>query len=50
MISVISTQQYCCEDISKIANYDKAVLDADEIWVVHHRLEIQKTTHCPLMN
>lgn len=42
MISVISTQQYCCEDISHIENFDKAVLDADEIWTVHHRLEIQK--------
>ena len=30
---------YCCEDISKIENYDKAVNDEIQIWDCHHRLE-----------
>lgn len=32
---------YCCEDLNKIENYDKAINDKDEIWVCHHRLEIE---------
>lgn len=31
-------QEYCCEDISKIENYDKAMAD-DEQWDCHHRRE-----------
>jgi len=32
---------YCCEDLSLIENYDKAINDNVEIWRCHHRLEIQ---------
>lgn len=32
---------YCCEDLSLIENYDKAVNDNTQIWRCHHRLEIQ---------
>jgi hypothetical protein len=31
--------KYCCEDISKIENYDKAIVDTNHIWDCHHRLE-----------
>ena len=31
---------YCCEDLSLIENYDKAIKDNVEIWRCHHRLEI----------
>lgn len=27
---------YCCEDISKIENYDEAAKDLSQIWHVHH--------------
>ena len=32
--------KYCCEDISLIENYDKAVNER-ELYCIHHRLEIQ---------
>lgn len=32
---------YCCEDLSLIENYDKAINDNTQIWDCHHRLEIQ---------
>ncbi len=32
---------YCCEDLSLIENYDKAINDSNQIWRCHHRLEIQ---------
>jgi hypothetical protein len=32
---------YCCEDISLIENYDKAISDNTQSWRCHHRLEIQ---------
>ena len=31
---------YCCEDISLIENYDKAIADKTQTWVCHHRREI----------
>lgn len=31
---------YCCEDISQIENYEKAVNDKTQMWVCHHRNEI----------
>lgn len=31
-------KKYCCEDISLIENYDKAINDT-EMWNVHHRRE-----------
>lgn len=30
---------FCCEDISKIENYDKAIADKNHIWHCHHRFE-----------
>lgn len=30
---------YCCEDLSKIENYEKAKADKDNMWCIHHRLE-----------
>lgn len=41
MISKTRIEKYCCEDISKIENYDKAMADTTQVWDCHHRLEIQ---------
>ena len=41
MISKKNCKAYCCEDLSKIENYDKAVADTTQVWVCHHRLEVQ---------
>ena len=41
MIDIRSAKAYCCEDISKIENYDKAESDKTQTWIVHHRDEIQ---------
>lgn len=41
MISKRMAKEFCCEDISKIENYDKAIADQTQTWDVHHRLEIQ---------
>ncbi len=30
---------FCCEDISKIENYNLALKDEFKSWVIHHRLE-----------
>lgn len=30
---------YCCEDISKVENFDKWMTDTTQTWVCHHRLE-----------
>lgn len=38
MINVRTAKTYCCEDISKIENYEKAINDTI-IWQCHHRLE-----------
>src|SRR5574344_132885 len=32
-------QHYCCEDISKIENYEEAKADNFISWDIHHRLE-----------
>ena len=32
-------KKLCCEDISNIENYDKAVADTTQTWHCHHRLE-----------
>ena len=34
-------QDYCCEDISLVENYQAAVADTENFWECHHRLEIQ---------
>lgn len=36
-----TAQLYCCEDISLIENYERALNDENEVYVVHHRLEIE---------
>lgn len=33
-------RKFCCEDISKIENYDKAIADPERVWHCHHRLEV----------
>lgn len=38
MIGKIANK-YCCEDISKIENYNKAITDKIQIWHCHHKLE-----------
>lgn len=38
MICERNVKIFCCEDISLIENYDKAIKD-DAVWVTHHRLE-----------
>lgn len=35
-------KSWCCEDISKIENYDKAISDQTQTWVCHHKLEIHE--------
>lgn len=40
MISEKMTKKYCCEDLSLIENYDKAISDTTQTWVCHHRVEI----------
>lgn len=34
------SKKYCCEDISLIENYDKAITDKTQTWHCHHRAEI----------
>lgn len=41
MISIEKATKYCCESIEHIENYDSAINDADNLWVVHHRDEIR---------
>ena len=41
MISIKQAQRYCKEDISLIENYDKAVNDITQTWLIHHRDEIK---------
>lgn len=43
MIYKNTVKRYCCEDISKIENYDKAVADTTQTWDCHHRMELTKT-------
>lgn len=43
MVSEI-VKKYCCEDISNIENYDKAIADTTKVWECHHKFE----TMCPL--
>ena len=38
MIS-INVKAFCCDDISLIENYDKAINDSNQTWHCHHRLE-----------
>ena len=43
MISKRQALKYCCEDVSLIENYDKAVQDTSLKWHCHHKLEMFKT-------
>lgn len=45
MINLRYAKEFCCEDISKIENYDLAVADRKETWHCHHRLEIVDGIH-----
>lgn len=40
MICKDTVKTYCCEDISLIENYEKAINDKTQTWDCHHRLEI----------
>lgn len=40
MINELNTYAYCCEDISKIENYDKAIVDKSQTWICHHKAEV----------
>ena len=37
-------KHYCCEDLSLIENYDLAINDKSNVWVIHHRFEL----NCPV--
>lgn len=39
MINITQAKKYCNEDLSKIENYEKAMADDTQVWVMHHRLE-----------
>lgn len=39
MINERRLKRYCCEDLSLIENYDKAINDNTQTWQIHHRLE-----------
>lgn len=40
MICEETAKNYCCEDLSLIENYDKAIADTTQTWCCHHRGEI----------
>lgn len=40
MINERQAHKFCKDDISKIENYDKAIADTTQTWVIHHRLEL----------
>ena len=46
MISLNNAKKYCCEDISLIENYDKAISDDYLIWHCHHRNENIASAKC----
>ena len=41
MINEQNANAYCIEDISLIENYQSAINDKTQIWICHHRREIQ---------
>lgn len=47
MINEINARKFCCEEISKIENYDKAIADKSKTWDCHHRLEMFWWWICP---
>ena len=40
MINEYYAKNFCCEDLSLIENYDKAVADTTQTWECHHRGEV----------
>ena len=40
MINEKNVKMFCCEDISRIENYDLAITDMNKTWHCHHRLEV----------
>ena len=40
MINEKYAKKYCRDEISKIENYEKAIADKTQTWVLHHRLEL----------
>lgn len=34
-----NAKYFCNEDFTKIENYDRAMADESQVWVLHHRLE-----------
>lgn len=40
MICEAQAKKFCCEDISKIENYEQAMNDKTQTWECHHRTEI----------
>lgn len=40
MINVKLAEKYCKDDITKIENYYNAINDTENIWELHHRLEL----------
>ena len=40
MINEYYAKKFCCEDLSLIENYDKAISDTTQTWDCHHRGEI----------
>ena len=40
MICEETAKKFCCEDLSLIENYDKAIADMTQTWHCHHRGEI----------
>ena len=40
MINEYYAKKFCCEDLSLIENYDKAINDTTQTWQCHHRGEI----------
>ena len=41
MINEQQAKRYCNESILNIENYDKAIADTENVWDLHHRIEIQ---------
>ena len=49
MLNETQVKRYCCEDISRIVGYVKAV-NSPDVWVCHHLLENKGYTHKELIS
>ena len=36
---------YICEDFENIENYEQAIADTENMWICHHRLELDEEGH-----